>query len=528
MTSTGQLFSSAVIALTIVAVSPVRTTATVLYVDSANGSDANPGTLRQPLKSIYRANARVKPGDTVYIRAGTYNVGISPAASGTERQPITYRNYENDTVTISGTSHGIWLDGKSYIVVDGFTFADVDGVFWLQNGANHNTLSHLTARSLNPVGLWSAAKIFRNSSYNWVHHCEISGKAQTNGAGGSILDIGNESDAGDASDYNLIEDNTFYHAGHHVLGVSGRYNIVRNNYLRNEAWRNGFGERILYLNGYFTTSGRNLIEGNRIGYAGPPYESYGRPGMSLDTSYNIVRFNTFYHNDLSGLNVYNYDYFDQAPTYNVIYHNTFFHNGINSKPNTPAHYKAALSFVNDKSFLITNNEVKNNLFYSHSAPYGFLGALAENQVFANNWDGDRQGDPRFVNASVVPGDPRDGKTPDLHLQVTSPCIDAGGALTTVTSASGSGTSFQVANANYFVDGWGIAQGDSIQFLGTSQRATITSVDYAGNMITVDRSLTWTQHQGLSLAYRGNAPDVGAHESMFPAPPKNLRIIKKPP
>ena len=36
----------------------------------------------------------------------------------------------------------------------------------------------------------------------------------------------------------------------------------------------------------------------------------------------------------------------------------------------------------------------------------------------------------------------------------SPCIDAGGPLTTITSTSGSGTTFEVANANYFIDGWG--------------------------------------------------------------------------
>jgi hypothetical protein len=48
-------------------------------------------------------------------------------------------------------------------------------------------------------------------------------------------------------------------------------------------------------------------------------------------------------------------------------------------------------------------------------------------------------------------------------------------------------------------------------LADGQRARITSVDYAANLITVDRVLTWTQSQRISLAYEGAAPDLGAYE-----------------
>ena len=54
------------------------------------------------------------------------------------------------------------------------------------------------------------------------------------------------------------------------------------------------------------------------------------------------------------------------------------------------------------------------------------------------------------------------------------------------------------------------QGDEIQ-LASGQRARITDVNYATNMITIDRVLTWTQNQGISLAYEGAAPDLGAYE-----------------
>ena len=79
--------------------------------------------------------------------------------------------------------------------------------------------------------------------------------------------------------------------------------------------------------------------------------------------------------------------------------------------------------------------------------------------------------------------------------------------------AGSGTTLTVADALYFVDGFGIPgeTGDTIQLQGDSSRAVITHVDYATNTLTLDSSLTWTDSQGVSLAYEGAAPDVGAYE-----------------
>ena len=62
-----------------------------------------------------------------------------------------------------------------------------------------------------------------------------------------------------------------------------------------------------------------------------------------------------------------------------------------------------------------------------------------------------------------------------------------------------------------MDGWGIVQGDLIQLSGNTQRARITSVNYSTKVITVDTSLTWTQNQGVALAYEGSSPDAGAIE-----------------
>ena len=44
-----------------------------IYV-APNGSDSNPGTMDQPLESLQKAQGLASPGDTVYVRGGTYKV----------------------------------------------------------------------------------------------------------------------------------------------------------------------------------------------------------------------------------------------------------------------------------------------------------------------------------------------------------------------------------------------------------------------------------------------------------------------
>ncbi|BCM88515.1 hypothetical protein IAD21_00348 [Abditibacteriota bacterium] len=104
-----------------------------LYV-SEKGSDANPGTsVNQPLQTLQKAGALAKPGDTVWIMAGTYRNAaretgggssslLSINTSGTPGAPITWRNYGNDKPEL--IAQGCWsaIDIKaSYIVIDGLT-----------------------------------------------------------------------------------------------------------------------------------------------------------------------------------------------------------------------------------------------------------------------------------------------------------------------------------------------------------------------------------------------------------------------
>lgn len=74
-----------------------RTLLSATYYVSPAGSDAGPGNLAQPFKTIQDAANVANWGDTVDIEAGTYRETVHPAHSG-----VTFTNYNGQAVTVSG------------------------------------------------------------------------------------------------------------------------------------------------------------------------------------------------------------------------------------------------------------------------------------------------------------------------------------------------------------------------------------------------------------------------------------------
>lgn len=536
LSGTGHVFLLRTIcALLAVSLASGRLAATDYYVDTANtaASDSNPGTVVQPWKTITKANQVLLAGDTVFIKQGSYTTFIAPSRSGTAVSPITYRSYSNDLVTVKDSTYGIHLDGKSRIVVQGITFTNLDRMMILENSANNNLISSCRFVKMRNQSSYNGSRIWLLSSYNQVTNCVFSDWGQCSGgvASGGVLEIGFD-DGGPAypGNYNLIENCTIFNGGHHTLGVHGTHNIIRNNYTYNAAWTANKGERTLYVSGNSAYCNRNLFENNRIGYSDVPCDTWGAPGAQITAEWNIFRRNCFFFNNLSAIQFSTLDnYPPSGPNHNYVYNNTFMHNGWQTDHGSDDQQRSQIGFQNWSTVnTVVANVIKNNLFYDAVRLYGYSSAFASDQIFANNYNGDVSGNPLFVNASSTPGSPANLSYPDLSLRTNSPAIDTGGPLTTITSASGSGTSFVVADAAYFVDGWGMIQGDRIQLQASSQRVRITAINYSSKSITVDGSLTWTQNQGISLCYEGSAPDVGAFEvGGGPAPPANLHAISTP-
>src|SRR3954452_14859908 len=63
------------------------------YFVSTSGDDGNPGTLSAPFRTIQQAADVADPGDTVFIRGGTYRETVRPAHSGSASNPVTFKPY---------------------------------------------------------------------------------------------------------------------------------------------------------------------------------------------------------------------------------------------------------------------------------------------------------------------------------------------------------------------------------------------------------------------------------------------------
>jgi hypothetical protein len=62
-----------------------------VFVDAAKGDDAGDGSKAKPWKTLEAAAKKLKPGDTLYLRAGTYFEAATLTVRGTDKAPITIR-----------------------------------------------------------------------------------------------------------------------------------------------------------------------------------------------------------------------------------------------------------------------------------------------------------------------------------------------------------------------------------------------------------------------------------------------------
>lgn len=87
----------------------------VVAKNAANASDSNPGTAAAPWKTLKKAAATARAGQTVLVRAGVYYETLTPAASGTADSLITFQAYPGDECK------GAFAEPKSdcRVVIDG-------------------------------------------------------------------------------------------------------------------------------------------------------------------------------------------------------------------------------------------------------------------------------------------------------------------------------------------------------------------------------------------------------------------------
>lgn len=102
-----------------------------LYV-APDGNDRNSGSATEPFRSVARGMSALEPGQTLYLRGGTYveNVENPSVNAGDPRGRITVANYPGERPVIQGL---LWVSGASY-----WTFSGINVTWWDANGANQH------------------------------------------------------------------------------------------------------------------------------------------------------------------------------------------------------------------------------------------------------------------------------------------------------------------------------------------------------------------------------------------------------
>jgi hypothetical protein len=134
---------------------------------SPTGNDANPGTQAAPWRSFHTSLTRLRPGDMLYVRGGSYSFsGINyTTLAGTATSPIVITAYPGETPVFTGTStpadflyfsgSSAWVTLRGLTVQGGGVTTDSNGSSLLGfiDGASHIRIENMT---LNGSAGWSA------------------------------------------------------------------------------------------------------------------------------------------------------------------------------------------------------------------------------------------------------------------------------------------------------------------------------------------------------------------------------------
>lgn len=372
---------------------------------STSGNDANAGTSTSPWRTIQHAANAASAGDTVYVRAGTYNesvtVNVSGSASGGY---VTFQNYPGETAIVDGTGlvpasgqSGLFnIIDRSYIKIVGLEIR------------NYSTTS--TARV--PVGVWiTGASTNIQILSNHIHH--IANTAQSTNANAMGL-AAYGSNATTAISQLTIDGNQIDHltlGSSESLAIDGNVQhwSITNNVVHDT---NNIGIDAIGFEGVSSSTATDLardgtISGNTVynitSYRNPAYgNSYGADGIYCDgctrvtiernvvhntdfgveiasehanklSSYVTVRSNLIYANNLSGLTIGGYDSSRGGTDHCSFVNNSLYNNDTQNTGSGEFQIQ----------YFSTNNVFKNNIVYAGAQNQFVTGIASSSDVDAD-------------------------------------------------------------------------------------------------------------------------------------------------
>ncbi len=447
---------------------------TIYYVDGAGGSNSNTGTsLLQAWKTIQKACDAATPNSIVEIKAGTYYENLVLNVSGTAGNPITFRNYQNDSVFIDGTGTAgttlMSITDQNYLTFDNLVFQNLtvnnaQGILaqtstsgtstglrfhnliirhinWTANASaipnsNDNAqafivyglangMTHLTVDSCqvysNILGFSEAVSIDGNINGFTVSNCLVHDNTNI-----GILAAGNygtsPNPSTDHARHGLITRNTCFnnvslYATSAGIYIDGGWSVVVDG---NKSYGNGSGIELGCEQNGTTDSitvKNNIIYNNQ--YTGLAIGGYTTATTGQVTN-SLVRNNTFFHNTLPANNT---GEIEMSKASNCTIENNVFYtdpqnilftaDSIAPQLNNTFDYNCWFTPGND-STNITVQWLQTN--YTTFGAYRAGTSLEAHSFYA---------DPLLSNA-VLP-------QPDLHLVNLSPCINRSNPATVISA-----------------------------------------------------------------------------------------------
>ena len=144
------------------------------YYVATNGSDTNSGTLSSPFRTREQAVSVVQPGQTIYIRGGTYNLTATIAISknGAANSLISLVAYQGERPVLNFSSHafgsaGIRLTGSYWHIMGIDITAAGDNGMRIEGGTN-NTIELCNFYRNRDSGL----QLDNGAANNTVRNCD--------------------------------------------------------------------------------------------------------------------------------------------------------------------------------------------------------------------------------------------------------------------------------------------------------------------------------------------------------------------
>ena len=395
------------------------------YYVATNGNDSNPGTLAQPWASINKGVDLYLPGDTLYVRGGTYapTSGIYFYRSGSAAASITFSAYNGEAVILDGKNMPanttlLWI-GCNYFSMQGFELRNATGSAIAINGGTFVTVSNCTAHDSQYSGITIGKNDMTTTHNITIQNCTVYNNCHMNDAhtlnggwpGALVVGGANTVTVQNNTVYNNNGEGIIFYLCDNCHSIS---NVSHDNYGPNMYIDNATNctveRNMLYSTGN-TTYFRNGTQTAGIQFANEPY-SYQNISSNISITNNILVNNNYafyYGNYGKGGGLKNF---------------TFANNSIYLSRQEALHVDADTH---------SNATFANNICtQSSTGTQAGLPASLTGLAFSHNlWSGKSAGaaasgsdinaDPKFVNAgSTVPS--------DYKIQTGSPAIGAGMTL----------------------------------------------------------------------------------------------------